>query len=406
MNKRNKKVVKRIYFMGMSTGFVGCLLVLLILQVFGVIPKFWSSELVEDIKNRASVVEKCIDKYYWKDDVSDEKISAYAAKGMVSALGDKYSAYYTSEEMEDTMEEVNGDYAGIGATIILDRTTNRKYITGVQEGKPAEKAGLKEGDEIKKVNGEDVADKSLTDTSAMIKGEEGKTSVLTILREENKKKVTKEITVTCERIVNRSVDSKMMDGKIGYIQIKNFDGETFSQFKECVEKLEEQNQKGMIVDVRNNGGGTLTAAVNALNRLLPAGKLITETSKGKEDKIYESTDAEQFDKPLVVLINESSASASEVFAGTLQDRGAATLVGVKSFGKGIIQTIFSLEKSCGGGIKLTTGEYLLPSGRSIHEKGLTPDVESKYTGTSKELGAEDDNQLKKAMEVMETKLEQ
>ncbi|MBO5487867.1 MAG: S41 family peptidase [Eubacterium sp.] len=406
MNKRNKKVVKRIYFMGMSTGFVGCLLVLLILQVFGVIPKFWSSELVEDIKNRASVVEKCIDKYYWKDDVSHEKISAYAAKGMVSALGDKYSAYYTSEEMEETMEEVKGDYAGIGASIILDRTTNKKYITSVQEGKPAEKAGLKDGDEIRKVNGEDVSDKSLTDTSAMIKGEEGKTSVLTILREENKKKVTKEIKVTCERIVNQSVDSKMLDGKIGYIQIKNFDEETSSQFKECVEKLEKQNQKGMIVDVRNNGGGTLSAAVNVLNRLLPAGKLITETSKGKEDKIYESTDEEQFDKPLVVLINESSASASEVFAGSLQDRGAATLVGVKSFGKGIIQTIFSLEKSCGGGIKLTTGEYLLPSGRSIHEKGLTPDVESEYTGTSKDLGAEDDNQLKKAMEVMETKLEQ
>ena len=159
------------------------------------------------------------------------------------------------------------------------------------------------------------------------------------------------------------------------------------------------------MDVRKNGGGSLSAAVTILDELLPKGKLITEKSRDKGDKVYESTDEKYFDKPLVVLIDQSSASASEVFAGTLQDRGAASLVGVKSFGKGIVQTIYSLKNSCGGGIKLTTGEYLLPSGRSIHEKGLTPDVESEYTGTSGKMAADDDNQLTKAIEVMKAKVQ-
>lgn len=406
MGRENRKEVKKIYFAGMGAGIVLCFLILLILQVFHIIPRWWSSELTDDIKEKAAVVESYIDKYYWKDDVSDDKIAAYAAKGMISALGDKYSAYYTPEEMEKVMGGVNGDYAGIGASVMLDRTTNKKYITSVQEGKPAERAGLKVNDEIRKINGEDVSEKSLSDTVSMIKGQEGKTSVLTIVRKENNQTVTKEITVMCEKIVNRSVSTKMLEGNIGYLQIKNFDNETTAQFKEGIKKLEKQNQKGMIVDVRDNGGGSLSAVVDILDSLLPAGKLITERSKTKGDKTYESTDEEHFDKPLVVLINAGSASASEVFAGTLQDREAAVLVGVRSFGKGIVQTIFSLEKSCGGGIKLTTGEYFLPSGRSIHEKGLTPDVESEYTGTSKEWGAQDDNQLQKAIEVMKTKLGQ
>ena len=267
MSRKNRKVVRRIYLAGMSSGIVMCLLILLLLQVFQVIPKWWSSELADDIKEKASVVEQYIDKYYWKSDVSDEKIASYAAKGMISALGDKYSAYYTTEEMEEVMGGVNGDYAGIGASVSLDRTTNKKYITSIQEGKPAEKAGLKVNDEIQKINGESVAGKSLSDTVSMIKGEEGKTSVLTIARTEDERTVQKEITVTCEKIVNQSVSIKMLAGNIGYLQIKNFDNETTAQFRAGVDKLEEQKQKGMIVDVRDNGGGSLSAVVDVLDRL-------------------------------------------------------------------------------------------------------------------------------------------
>lgn len=394
----------RIYIQGILTGILLAVCLLAVAKHFGIhlIP---AGSLADDVWERAKVVEKYIDNYYWKEDVSDQKISEYAAKGMVSALGDKYSVYYTDEEYEAAMNSVEGVYVGIGVTVSQEPDTNRKIIQEVQKGKPGEKAGLKEGDEIQKVNGTDVTSMSLTDTVNLIQNKEGKKSVLGISRVENGKKTTFDVTVTCEEIVNQSVSSWMLSDGIGYLRISEFDNKTVGQFEEAVKKLEEKNQKGMIVDVRKNGGGSLSAAVTILDELLPKGKLITEKSRDKGDKVYESTDEKHFDKPLVVLIDQSSASASEVFAGTLQDRGAASLVGVKSFGKGIVQTIYSLKNSCGGGIKLTTGEYLLPSGRSIHEKGLTPDVESEYTGTSGKMAADDDNQLTKAIEVMKAKVQ-
>ncbi|MDY3908800.1 MAG: S41 family peptidase [Eubacterium sp.] len=394
----------RIYIQGILTGILLAVCLLAVAKHFGIhlIP---AGSLADDVWERAKVVEKYIDNYYWKEDVSDQKISEYAAKGMVSALGDKYSVYYTDEEYEAAMNSVEGVFVGIGVTVSQEPDTNRKIIQEVQKGKPGEKAGLKEGDEIQKVNGTDVTSMSLTDTVNLIQNKEGKKSVLGISRVENGKKTTFDVTVTCEEIVNQSVSSWMLSDGIGYLRISEFDNKTVGQFEEAVKKLEEKNQKGMIVDVRKNGGGSLSAAVTILDELLPKGKLITEKSRDKGDKVYESTDEKHFDKPLVVLIDQSSASASEVFAGTLQDRGAASLVGVKSFGKGIVQTIYSLKNSCGGGIKLTTGEYLLPSGRSIHEKGLTPDVESEYTGTSGKMAADDDNQLTKAIEVMKAKVQ-
>ncbi len=395
---------KRLFIMGIWSGIMISLIVIISLQLFGVIPRWWNSDLAGDVEERAAVIEHYIDNYYWKEKVSDEKMAEYAMKGMVSALGDKYSTYYTEEEYKQSINSVNGDYCGIGATVRRDSEKKRTYIEEVQAGKPAERAGLQAGDEILRVDGTDVTEKSLDDTVAMIKGDEGKKSVLAIARTENGQKIEKEITVICEKIITQSVNSRMLDADVGYIQITEFDKETTAQFKKAIEELDGQGQKGLILDVRDNGGGSLDASIAMLDRLLPAGKLITEKSKAKDDKEYTSTDEEHFDKPMVVLINGNSASASEVFAGTLQDRGAAVLVGVSSYGKGIVQTIYSLEKSCGGGIKLTTGEYLLPSGRSIHETGLTPDVEVEYTGTTKKMGESDDNQLLKAGEILREKM--
>lgn len=390
------------FILGVVAGVVLFLAVIVVTKYFG-IHIFPSGSLADDVWERTRVVESYIDHYYWKDDTSDRKMSEYAAKGIVNALGDKYSSYFTSEEYAETMNSVNGDYCGIGATVRIDSKTKQKFIEEVQKGKPAEKAGLKEGDEIKAVDGTDVTDMSLSDTVNKIKGKEGKKSVLSISRTENGKTVSLEITVTCEKIVNQSIRGKLLADKAGYIKISVFDNESVEQFRTAIEKLEKQGQRGMIIDVRDNGGGSLSAVVDMLDELLPKGKLITEKSKYKGEIVYESTDEKHFDKPIVVLINGSSASASEVFAGTLQDRGRATLVGVKSYGKGIVQTIFSLESSCGGGIKLTTGEYLLPSGRSIHEVGLTPDVEVKYTGDAENYSEKKDNQLSKASEVLKNK---
>lgn len=393
------------FFKGMIAGILLFVTLLVVTKYWGIhlIP---SVSLADDVWERAKVVESYIDRYYWKDDTSDQTISEYAAKGMVAALGDKYSAYLTSQELKESMEDIAGDYEGIGAAIQMDEKTGSKTITGVQKGMPAEQAGLIAGDEIIKINGKEVKELNLSETVSLIKGEEGKKSVLTILRKENGKTVTKEITVVNEKIITQSVTSKILANSIGYVGVSGFDKETVKQFKDAITELEKKKERGLIIDLRNNGGGSLTATIEMLNRMLPKGNLITEKNKVNGDKLYTSTDEEHFDKPVIVLINEGSASASEVFAGCMQDRKAATLLGTKSFGKGIVQTVFSLEKSCGGGIKLTTGEYLLPSKRCIQGEGLTPDVEVKYTGSSNKLGAKDDNQLQKALEVMEEKMAQ
>lgn len=304
------------------------------------------------------------------------------------------------------MENIEGDYAGIGASIRQDEKTGSKIITEVQKGRPAERAGLKAGDELVKINGKEIRKISLTEAVSQIKGEEGKKSVLTVLRKENGETVSKEVTVVCEKIIVQTVTSKMLKGKMGYVCVSRFDKETVKQFKDAVSRLEKEGEKGLIIDLRNNGGGSLTATIEMLDYMLPKGELITEKNRVKGDKLYTSTDEQHFDKPVVVLINEGSASASEVFAGCMQDRKAAVLLGTKSFGKGIVQTVFSLESSCGGGIKLTTGEYLLPSKRCIQGKGLTPDVEVKSAGDSEQLGGKKDIQLQKAQEVLEEKIVQ
>lgn len=393
----------RNYFQGLLTGILLCVITLLLANYLDIhlLP---SSSMSEEVWRKAKVVEKYIDNYYWKEGASDEKMSEYAAKGIVAALDDKYSVYYTDEEYEETMSDVEGDYAGIGITVEQEPETDRKVIRAVQKGKAGDKAGLKPGDEICSVNGTDIRSMQLTEAVSMIRGEEGKTSVLGIARQQDGKEITLTVSVTAEKIINQSVTYQMLEEAIGYVRISSFDNETTGQFEEAVKQLEKKKQKGMIVDVRNNGGGSLGAVISILDTLLPKGKLITEKSRGKEDVEYSSTDEKHFDKPIVVLVNQNSASASEVFAGTLQDREAASLVGVKTFGKGIVQTIYSLQDSCGGGIKLTTGEYFLPSGRSIHEKGLTPDVECEYTGSEETLGEKDDNQLKKATDVLKAKL--
>lgn len=399
LHREHKQSEIRTYLTGLVTGALFCLAVLLILQFVSGVPVLFSSSLTKEVAKKTQEAQSYIDKYYWKSDLDQEKLADYAIKGMVSALGDKYSDYYTTSEYNQAMGEVKGDYTGIGATIYMDTSTKQKIIQKVQKSSPAEEAGLKVDDVLLKINGEDISQKSLNDTVSMIRGKEGKTSKLTIQRKEQDKTKVMEVTVTAKKLVNQSIHYKMLTGEKGYINISNFDNEGVKQFQSAMEDLKKQGMTGLVLDVRNNGGGSLEAVTKMLDELLPEGVLLTEKYKNKEDVVYRSTDEKQFDKPMVVLINGGSASASEVMAGALQDRKAATLVGVKSFGKGIVQSIFSLR--FGGGIKLTTGQYLLPSGRCIHGTGLTPDVEVTYSGTSNELGGEDDNQLQKALTVLE-----
>ncbi|MBR6229403.1 MAG: S41 family peptidase [Eubacterium sp.] len=413
--KTPNRVFWRLYVTGIATGILLVAVLMLLSDVFSWHP-FSTTPAADAVYDLTKTLETYIDRYYWKSDTSDEEFANMAGKGMVSALGDPYSVYMTEEEMKRSIEHTSGDYVGIGCTVGMDMTTGRKYITRIESGKPAEKAGLQVGDEIVALDGEKVQDLSVDDLVSRIHGEEGEKHVFTILRgtetatgsaasgseagdSDDGSRIRMDITVVTETIINQSITFRMLENGIGYLRIAGFDRETPDQFRNAISELEKEGMKGLVLDVRNNGGGVLSAVISVLDRLLPAGKLLTETRKGQKDTIYQSTDQESLDLPMAVLINGKSASASEVFAGALQDRKMVPLVGEKSFGKGIVQSIYQLPDEMGG-IKLTTGEYLLPTGRSIHEKGLTPDVEVAYTGGEEDFGTDSDNQLMTAVETI------
>lgn len=391
------KETKKIFIFGTIFGIAIALGGMSICRIFG-IHLYFPGSASEKMYDKAKVVEKCIDKYYqW--DVKDEDLINGGMKGMVAALGDKYSEYYTEEEYNEIMNGINGSYVGIGITLHQNQEDNSFVIEAVTEKGPADKAGLKVGDRLLAVDGTDVTEMNIDEVVALIKGEGNKERAILIKLErtaEDGGKEQLEKEVISEEVKVISVHSKRY-GDVGYIQITEFDKETVEQFQVALENHQEDSVKGLVIDVRNNGGGSLESTIEMLDELLPKGELITEKSKKDGDRVYKSTDKKSYNKPIVVLINGNSASASEVFAGTLQARGAAKLVGTKSFGKGIVQTVLSLEKSCGGGIKLTTAEYFLPGGVSIHKKGLEPDVKIENMEQEGEYNVAEDEQLQTAL---------
>ena len=395
MSKQSRKI----FIFGAIFGIVVAIGLVSVCRYFG-IHLFIPGSASQQLYDKAKVVEKCIDDYY-QGEIDDEKMVDNGVKGMVSALGDKYSQYYTEEEYKELMEGINGIYVGIGVTI-QQKEDGSLVIEKVTEGGPAEKAGLKAGDRFLAVDGKDVTGMESKELRSLIKADntDGRTVTLKIERTgEGGEKEELEKKVVCDEIKVVSVNSERY-GDVGYIRVSEFDKETAEQFKVAVENQRDDSVKGLVIDVRDNGGGSLDSAIKMLDELLPEGELITEKSKKDGDKVYHSTDEASYDKPMVVLINENSASASEVFAGTLQARGAAKLAGTKSFGKGIVQTVLSLEHSCGGGIKLTTAEYFLPGGVSIHKKGLEPDVKIEYTQKEGTYGAAQDEQLQTALQMI------
>ncbi len=385
----------RLYVTGIITGMLIIALVNIIFDIFDFHP-FSRFTAADRIYDRSQEVEAYIDKFYWKSDTSDEQFAESAAKGMVAALDDPFSVYLTKNELENSEKKHKGDYVGIGCTIGADPKKEHRYILSITEGKPADKAGLKENDEIIAIDGNPVKGKDIDYMIDKIAEKTGVTYKFTVLRDGKQL----DFDVTTENIVNQSVKYKMIENNIGYISVSNFDGESSKQFKSAVDALDKRKAKALIIDLRNNGGGIMSASLDMLDRLLPAGQLITETRKGYKDTIYKSTNKEKYDNPIVLLVNPGTASASEIFAGCLQDRASSKLVGEKTYGKGIVQTLFHISEKRGDGIKLTTGQYLLPSGRSINDKGLTPDYEVKFTGKESDYETKKDNQLQKAIEIL------
>lgn len=335
---------------------------------------------------------------YYNDDYDEEDIRNAIYAGTLEGLGDPYSVYYTADEYKDMQINTSGNYYGIGAALSQDAKTKEVTISKVYEGTPAEEAGLKDGDQIIKVNDTESTSKELSALVQEIRGEEGTTVHLQVYRASNNK--TFEIDVERKNVELPSITSKMLDGGIGYIQISEFQSKTDEQFKSALADLKKQGMKSLIVDVRNNPGGLINAASNILDQILPEGTVVyTEDKYGKREDY--TSDSNCLDCPIAVLVNENSASASEIFAGAIKDYNYGTLIGTKTFGKGIVQTVFPLED--GDAVKITTAKYYTPKGNYIHGVGIEPDIELTYKYSGPEDEAYDmkyDNQVQKAIEVL------
>ncbi len=339
---------------------------------------------------------------YYNDDCDEDDIRNAIYAGTLEGLGDPYSVYYTADEYKDMQISTSGKYYGIGAALGQDAKTKEVTISKVYEGTPAEEAGLRDGDQIVKVNDTVSTSEELSDLVQKIRGEEGTTVHLKIYRASTKK--TFEVDVERKNVELPSITSKMLDGGIGYIQISEFQSKTEEQFKSALADLKKQGMKSLIVDVRSNPGGLITAAANILDQILPKGTVVyTEDKYGKREDY--TSDSKCLKCPIAVLVNENSASASEIFAGAIKDYNYGTLIGTKTFGKGIVQTVFPLED--GDAVKITTAKYYTPKGNYIHGVGIEPDINLtyKYSGPEDETyDMKYDNQVQKAIKVLTEKM--
>ena len=339
---------------------------------------------------------------YYNDDCDEDDIRNAIYAGTLEGLGDPYSVYYTADEYKDMQISTSGKYYGIGAALGQDAKTKEVTISKVYEGTPAEEAGLRDGDQIVKVNDTVSTSEELSDLVQKIRGEEGTTVHLKIYRASTKK--TFEVDVERKNVELPSITSKMLDGGIGYIQISEFQSKTEEQFKSALADLKKQGMKSLIVDVRSNPGGLITAAANILDQILPKGTVVyTEDKYGKREDY--TSDSKCLKGPIAVLVNENRASASEIFAGAIKDYNYGTLIGTKTFGKGIVQTVFPLED--GDAVKITTAKYYTPKGNYIHGVGIEPDINLtyKYSGPEDETyDMKYDNQVQKAIKVLTEKM--
>ncbi len=360
----------------------------------GVLPVF-STE--GEAKQKLQLLDTIINRYYlYEDEVKKEDLLEGLYAGYLAALGDPYSMYFTEEETEALFESVSGEFYGVGAVLSQDIKTGRITITQVYEDSPADKAGLLAGDVLIQVDEHKITDESLDEVVNWIKGEQGTEVTLRVLRFEKET----EVTAIRDIVKAMTVQHEMKDGQIGYIYIQEFDDVTFDQFKEALDALEEQGMRGLVIDIRNNPGGNLDTVVEMLKLILPKGDIVSIKDRDGEQEKYTCDGTHEFVKPLAILVNQYSASASEIFSGAIQDYEIGEIIGMKTYGKGVVQDILDLGD--GTSMKITTAEYFLPSGRSINEKGITPDVEVEYAYD--EINPDYDNQLEKALETVREKI--
>lgn len=396
------------FFKGVITGAISAVFIgAVVIGIGDAVSGSYKSNTVVDkeFEDKVNNLTSYIDTFYLDaDKVKKEDLQNGMYKGLMNSIDDKYAQYYTPDEYNDFQETNNGQYGGIGAYVSQNSDTGDIVIVNPFDGAPAKEAGIKPGDIIVDIDGTSVVGMELSDAVTLMKGEPDTTVSVKVLRDGEyidvniTRKVVDVPTVKHEIIEN---------GDIGYIYVSGFDKVTSTQFRQALDDIEAKNAKALIVDIRDNGGGMLDVVVDMLDRLLPEGLLVyTETNQGRDEEYY-STNEESYDKPMAVLINGYSASASEVFAGAMQDYKAGTIIGTTSYGKGIVQSIFSLNKDGdGSAIKLTTARYYTPNGRNIHGIGITPDITVEYNDELVEErdGLYYDNQLLMAISVLKNEI--
>ena len=327
--------------------------------------------------------------------LDDKSMIEGAIKGYVAGVGDQYTEYYTKEEMQSKLEEVTGNYVGIGIYMLVDSSSGTILVTEPMEGSPGEKAGVKTGDFIVNVEGEDVTAENVSKMSDKIKGEEGTKVKIKVRRGEE----TIDFEIERKKIVISHIKARVLENNIGYIDIKDFDGGTAEEFKTKYDELSKKGIKSLIIDIRSNGGGIVDESLNILDMLLEKDTtLLITVNKKQEEEVTKAKKKQEIDIPVIVLTNQYSASASEILAGALKDNGRAKIVGTKTYGKGVIQTLRTLTD--GSGLKTTTEEYYTPNRNKINKIGIKPDYEVNLPDDISELTDENDTQLKKAIELL------
>ncbi len=342
-----------------------------------------------------------VENYYYED-VDEDAMLENAAVGLMAGIGDVYSVYYTKEEMAKFNEETEGKYAGIGCQLLADPESKLITVTRVFKGSPAETAGIRAGDKIVYVNDVYYTAYEMDEAVSVMRGTPGESVKVTVLRDLE----TIDFDVMREDININYVEYEILDGNIGYVMVFDFLGDAYEGFAEAINAFQEANVSGMIIDLRNNGGGLVDTCVKMADLILPEGVVVSMKDKNgnvTEEKI----DGEYYDVPMAVLVNGYSASASEILAGAIRDNHAGTLVGTKTFGQGGVQS--SLEFADGSGMKVTTARYYTPSGECIHEIGIEPDIEVELDADAvtrygiNNLPHENDAQLQCAIAVLSGK---
>lgn len=345
-------------------------------------------------------IKKVLERDYLGE-IDEEELVEGAIKGYVDGLDDEYTEYFTKEEMEEFKTETEGNYVGIGIYMMQNTKDNNIVVLAPIKGSPAEAAGIKSGDIIKKVDGKEYTDEDFDIISTYIKGKEG-TKVNIEIQRGNE---TLTFDIERKNIELYPMESEVLENNVGYINVQSFDDRCAKDFKENYDELRKKNITSLIIDLRNNGGGIVDEALEMLDYILEKDStmLITIDKNGKEE-IEKAKKNPSIDLPIVVLVNENTASASEIFASALKENNKATIVGRKTYGKGVIQELLTL--SDGSGIKITTEEYYTPNKNKINKEGITPDIEVELpedSGNEYSVERKDDTQLKKAVEVLKEK---